>query len=51
MTKYLLGAIMVLTLSGCLQSVELGAQLYKSCVLRSQDNCPTDRISEWIKEV
>lgn len=50
MMKYILGALAAITLSGC-TSLELGAQMYKACVVKSQDGCPTDRISEWIKEV
>ena len=45
--RFILLSIMVICMSGC-TSIELGAQMYKACVVKSQDGCPTDTIREWM---
>jgi hypothetical protein len=40
--------VVAFALSGCMTTVELGAQMYKACIVKSQDGCPTDRIGEWV---
>tara|TARA_R100000951_G_scaffold92665_1_gene81116 strand:+ start:323 stop:472 length:150 start_codon:yes stop_codon:yes gene_type:complete len=46
--KYLISIVVAFALSGCMTTVELGAQMYKACIVKSQDGCPTDRIGEWV---